>query len=78
MSAHHSRTTALPEREGRRGAPRRRVGARPVRRVGGGGSAAAAADLAYARLLVGVELLASDFYTQAIAAANTSPTSRGT
>lgn len=29
------------------------------------------ADLAYARLLVGVELLASDFYTQAIAAANT-------
>ena len=31
-------------------------------------------DLAYARLLVGVELLASDFYTQAIAAANTGPT----
>ncbi|HEY3921983.1 MAG TPA: ferritin-like domain-containing protein [Gaiellaceae bacterium] len=30
-------------------------------------------DLAYARLLVGAELLASDFYTQAIAAANTSP-----
>ena len=29
------------------------------------------ADLAYARLLVGVELLAADFYTQAIAAANT-------
>jgi Ferritin-like domain len=29
------------------------------------------ADLAYARLLVAVELLASDFYTQAIAAANT-------
>ena len=29
-------------------------------------------DLAYARLLVGVELLASDFYSQAIAAANTS------
>jgi rubrerythrin len=27
-------------------------------------------DLAYARLLVGAELLASDFYTQAIAAAN--------
>lgn len=41
-------------------------------------SAAAApllpADLAYARLLVGAELLASDFYTQAIAAANTGPT----
>jgi Ferritin-like domain len=32
-----------------------------------------AADLAYARLLVGAELLASDFYTQAIAAANTGP-----
>jgi len=31
-------------------------------------------DLAYARLLVGAELLASDFYTQAIAAANTKPT----
>ena len=30
-------------------------------------------DLAYVRLLVGVELLASDFYTQAIAAANASP-----
>ena len=30
------------------------------------------ADLAYARLLVGFELLASTFYTQAIAAANTS------
>jgi hypothetical protein len=30
-------------------------------------------DLAYARLLVGVELLASDFYTQAIAAANSKP-----
>jgi hypothetical protein len=30
-------------------------------------------DLAYARLLVGVELLASDFYSQAIAAANASP-----
>ena len=29
-------------------------------------------DLAYARLLVGVELLASDFYSQAIAAANSS------
>jgi hypothetical protein len=29
------------------------------------------ADLAYARLLIGVELLASDFYAQAIAAANT-------
>jgi hypothetical protein len=29
------------------------------------------ADLAYARLLVGVELLGSDFYEQAIAAANT-------
>ena len=28
-------------------------------------------DLGYARLLIGVELLASDFYTQAIAAANT-------
>lgn len=33
-----------------------------------------ASDLAYARLLVGAELLASDFYTQAIAAANTGPT----
>jgi hypothetical protein len=33
-----------------------------------------AADLAYARLLVGAELLASDVYTQAIAAANTGPT----
>jgi rubrerythrin len=31
-------------------------------------------DLAYARLLVGAELLASDFYTQAIAAANAKPT----
>lgn len=31
-------------------------------------------DLAYARLLVGAELLASDFYTQAIAAANTNRT----
>ena len=30
-------------------------------------------DLAYARLLVGVELLASDFYSQAIAAANSTP-----
>jgi len=30
-------------------------------------------DLAYARLLVGAELLASDFYTQAIAAATTKP-----
>ncbi len=30
-------------------------------------------DLAYARLLVGAELLASDFYTQAVAAANTKP-----
>jgi hypothetical protein len=30
-------------------------------------------DLAYARLLVGVELLAADFYTQAIAASNSSP-----
>jgi Ferritin-like domain len=32
-----------------------------------------AGDLAYARLLVGVELLESDFYAQAIAAANSSP-----
>jgi hypothetical protein len=32
-----------------------------------------AADLAYVRLLVGAELLASDFYTQAIAAANSRP-----
>ena len=31
-------------------------------------------DLAYARLLVGVELLASDFYSQATAAANSSST----
>jgi hypothetical protein len=31
------------------------------------------ADLAYARLLVGAELLASDFYNQAIAASNSSP-----
>jgi hypothetical protein len=31
-------------------------------------------DLAYARLLVGAELLASDFYTQALAARNTSAT----
>jgi hypothetical protein len=30
-------------------------------------------DLAYARLLVGAELLASDFYTQAIAASNSKP-----
>ena len=30
-------------------------------------------DLAYARLLVGAELLASDFYQQAIAASNTGP-----
>ena len=30
-------------------------------------------DLAYGRLLVGAELLASDFYTQAIAASNSSP-----
>jgi Ferritin-like domain len=41
------------------------------------GTAAAAplpvGDLAHARLLVGVELLASDFYTQAIAAANAGP-----
>jgi hypothetical protein len=32
-----------------------------------------AADLAYARLLVGAELLASDFYQQAIAASNSGP-----
>lgn len=32
-----------------------------------------AADLVYARLLVGAELLASDFYSMAIAAANTGP-----
>src|SRR5262245_49274984 len=32
-----------------------------------------ATDLAYARLLVGAELLAADFYTQAVAAANTGP-----
>jgi Ferritin-like domain len=32
-----------------------------------------AGDLAYARLLVGAELLASDFYQQAIAAANAKP-----
>jgi len=31
-------------------------------------------DLAYARLLVGAELLAADFYAQAVAAANTHPT----
>jgi Ferritin-like domain len=31
------------------------------------------ADLAYGRLLVAAELLASDFYTQAIAASNSSP-----
>src|SRR5262249_48181960 len=30
-------------------------------------------DLAYARLLVGAELLAADFYAQAIAAANSGP-----
>jgi hypothetical protein len=30
-------------------------------------------DLAYGRLVVGAELLASDFYTQAIAASNSSP-----
>jgi rubrerythrin len=35
------------------------------------------ADLAYARLLVGFELLAATFYTQAIAAANTSRTVTG-
>jgi hypothetical protein len=33
-----------------------------------------AADLAYARLLIGAELLASDFYSQAAAAANAKPT----
>jgi hypothetical protein len=33
-------------------------------------------DLAYARLLVGAELLASDFYQQAIAASNTGATVR--
>jgi hypothetical protein len=33
-----------------------------------------AADLAYARLLVGAELLASDFYSQAIASAKTGAT----
>jgi hypothetical protein len=32
-----------------------------------------AADLAYARLLVGAELLASDFYQQAVAASNSRP-----
>ncbi len=32
-----------------------------------------ATDLAYGRLLVGAELLASDFYTQAIAASNSTP-----
>jgi len=32
-----------------------------------------AGDLAYARLLVGAELLASDFYGQAVAAANAKP-----
>jgi len=31
------------------------------------------ADLAYARLLVGAELLAADFYEQAVAASNSSP-----
>jgi hypothetical protein len=31
------------------------------------------ADLAYGRLLVGAELLASDFYTRAVAASNSSP-----
>ena len=35
------------------------------------------ADLAYARLLVGAELLASDFYSVAIAAANTGPSITG-
>jgi hypothetical protein len=44
--------------------------------VGGFAETAAAAlpisDLAYARLLVAAELLAADFYSQAIAAANTS------
>ena len=30
-------------------------------------------DLAYVRLLVGVELLESDFYTQAVAASNATP-----
>src|SRR6185437_8140744 len=34
------------------------------------------ADLAYARLLVGAELLASDFYEQAIAASNSSASVR--
>jgi hypothetical protein len=34
-------------------------------------------DLAYARLLVGAELLASDFYSVAIAAANTGPNITG-
>jgi Ferritin-like domain len=35
------------------------------------------ADLAYARLLVGAELLAADFYLVAIAAANTGPSITG-
>ncbi len=34
-------------------------------------------DLAYARLLVGAELLASDFYSVAVAAANTGPSVTG-
>ena len=36
-----------------------------------------ATDLAYARLLVGAELLAADFYSQAVAAANAGPTVAG-
>jgi hypothetical protein len=35
------------------------------------------ADLAYARLLVGAELLAADFYSVALAAANTGPSVTG-
>ena len=68
------RTTPLPEREGRRRAPRRRFGARATSPTAAPRLRCRRRDLAYARLLVGAELLASDFYTQAIAAANTGPT----
>ena len=61
-----------PRSPRRRGARRRgrRASARSPRRASA--DPLPAGDLAYARLLVGAELLASDFYQQAIAASNTS------
>ena len=67
-SGDHQGSAPRPGRARRRCAPRRgrRRAARPS------AAALAGADLAYARLLVGAELLASDFYSQAIAASNAS------